>query len=269
MADLTAHFKTTKHLIDIGGVFELPRPYLGMSQLGHHCPRFLWYSFRWAFIEAHSSRIKRLFARGHREEPEIVKELEKIGIRCYGDQDEVVTCEGHIKGHRDGACIGVIEAPKTEHLSEFKTASDKKFKEFVKLGCEKANPQYFGQTQSYMKYWKLTRTLFIVVNKNNDEWYIERIRYNKGVADDLDRIGEFIVASKTPPAKPYGKTFYKCKWCAAKEVCHNGGLPPKTCRTCTRGEPAEAGTWACSLTTTSIPLKVQQSGCSKYRCRLD
>lgn len=269
MVDLTKYFETTKHAIDSGTIAELPRPYLGMSQLGHHCPRYLWYYFRWAFVEVHSKRLKRLFARGHREEPEIVKELEKIGIRCYGDQSEMIACGGHIKGHIDGKCLGVIEAPKTEHLAEFKTANAAKFKVFVKSGCEKTNLQYYGQCQIYMKHQKLTRALFIVVNKNDDDWYIERIKYDSGVAADLERIGEYIVSSPVPPKKPYTKTFYKCRYCSAKDICHYEGAPPKTCRTCVNSNPAKNGEWTCEISGGfAIPFDFQKKGCLDYTCRL-
>lgn len=73
------------------------RPYLGMSQIGHECERYLWYCFRWAFLEEITPRLNRLFERGHREEPEIVKALATVGIKCFDDQEEVVAGFGHIK----------------------------------------------------------------------------------------------------------------------------------------------------------------------------
>ena len=60
------------------------RPYLGMSKLGHPCSRYLWYSFRWCFTVEIEARKKRLFMRGHREEPAIIHELQQIGIKFHG-----------------------------------------------------------------------------------------------------------------------------------------------------------------------------------------
>ena len=116
MVNLTKIFATTKHALE-GEVILRPRPQLGMSQLGNECSRYLWYQFRWGYIDKTSKRMIRLWDRGHREEPEIIKALNEIGIEVWGDQTEMVAGHGHIKGHCDGICIGVIEAPKTEHLA--------------------------------------------------------------------------------------------------------------------------------------------------------
>lgn len=47
---------------------EPPRPHMGLSQVGHHCDRYLWLNFRWAHVEKFSGRVLRLFQRGHDEE---------------------------------------------------------------------------------------------------------------------------------------------------------------------------------------------------------
>lgn len=56
------------------------RHHLGASVLGAPCDRYLWYSFRWIKLPSHSSRIKRLFRRGHREEARIVEMLRSTGL---------------------------------------------------------------------------------------------------------------------------------------------------------------------------------------------
>ena len=246
------------------------RPYLGCSQIGHHCNRYLWLSFRWCFKQEIPARLKRLFLRGHREEPEIVKELAQIGAYCYADQQEIVMVHGHMKGHTDGSCIGVIEAPKTEHLAEYKTASDKKFKEMVKLGVEKANPTYWGQLHIYMRKLGLTRALFIVVNKNNDEYHVERVTLNPAFADSLERKGFSIIVAEQPPAitSPCSKTYYLCKgrgtknWCDAYNVCHGITEPLPTCRTCIHIEIQDNGMWACDFHGIALSTGQQRLGCN-------
>lgn len=239
------------------------RPYLGCSQIGHHCDRYLWFSFRWCFKQEISARLKRLFWRGHREEPEIVKELAQIGVYCYADQQEITMVHGHMKGHTDGSCIGVIEAPKTEHLAEYKTASNSKFNEMKKQGVQKANPTYYAQLQIYMRKLKLTRALFIMVNKNNDEYYVKRVRLDKGFADDLERKGFSIIMRENPPAIPQycSKSFFKCKWCDAFNVCY--GLEPflPTCRTCVHIEIQDHGMWSCGFHGIDLATDQQRLGC--------
>lgn len=56
------------------------RHHLGASVLGNGCDRYLWYSFRWTLMPKHSSRIHRLFRRGHREEARIIEMLRSTGL---------------------------------------------------------------------------------------------------------------------------------------------------------------------------------------------
>lgn len=46
-----------------------PRSHLGASVIGHPCKFYLWASFRWAHEERFDGRMRRLFQRGHWEEP--------------------------------------------------------------------------------------------------------------------------------------------------------------------------------------------------------
>ena len=269
MANLSGVFSTTANAIDRGEIRAEQRPYLGMSQLGHHCSTYLWHSFHWAYEDVITHRLKRLFARGHREEPEIIKELERVGIKCDDTQHEMVAVFGHVKGHNDGTAIGVIEAPKTEHLLEFKTMADKYFKEMCKKGVEKSKPVYYGQCQLYMGELKLTRCLFGAVNKNDDSYYWERIKFDKAYYEDLLRKGESIVMMHSPPGPLYGRTYFECRWCNAKGICHNGEQMAKNCRTCEHSEIALEGEWHCTLPgdPVNIPLDIQRVGCKGYELR--
>lgn len=265
MVDL-AFFKN-KGTLDYleNGLIESPlRPYLGMSQLGHSCNRYLWYSFRWAFKNEFSKRQLRLFNRGDREEEVIIAELEKIGIRCYGAQEEMITAFGHCKGHNDGRCIGVIEAPKTEHLLEIKTMNDKNFKKLQKEGVELSKPIYFAQCQSYMYNLKLTRTLFMAVNKNDDSYYIERIKENRSFGKELNKKAEYIITELSPPRKPFSSTWYECKWCSANQICHHNYQINKSCRTCESVEIHKKGIWKCGKYNVKFAPDQQRIGCDQY-----
>jgi hypothetical protein len=265
MVALNGIFKTTLGEIEKLGEKQEHRPYLGMSQIGHSCSRYLWYSFRWAYEINHSARLLRLFNRGHREEPAIVETLNKIGIICYGDQTEIVMAHGHAKGHCDGMSMGVIEAPKTVHLNEYKTMSDKYFKEVCKLGVKASKPIYYAQCQIYMKKLKLTRTLFIAVNKNDDSMYIERIKYSKDFADELERKAEDIILSEKPPKKEFDSTWFECKYCDARDICHFEGIPEKNCRTCENCDILPEGKWECSRHNIPLATGQQRIGCNKYQ----
>src|ERR1051325_394179 len=56
------------------------REHLGVSVIGDKCSRKLWYGFRWCKLEQHEPRMRRLFNRGHREEPIFSKILMRMGF---------------------------------------------------------------------------------------------------------------------------------------------------------------------------------------------
>jgi len=265
MAQLPDQSHSTQGLVDTPMIHSQPRPYLGMSGIGGSCTRAMWYGFHWAAIEPITSRLNRLFSRGHREEPEIIKELAKIGVICYGDQTEIVGGYGHAKGHCDGMALRVPEAPKTEHLLEFKTAADASWKKLQKLGLKEGHPVYFAQCQRYMHGLHLTRALFISVNKNNDSWYVERIAYDKGFAEDLVRKEEAIILSAEPLKKIGGPEWYECRWCGFNKICHGSSTPIKNCRTCEHCSIQDEGKWNCTIHKMDLAVGQQRIGCDQYQ----
>lgn len=265
MVKLSDKIKTTQSEIHKLTYIEHHRPYLGISIIGHSCMRYLWYSFRWCYPPAVlNSRKRRLFDRGHREEPVLIDVLQQVGITILSTQEECTAVHGHVKGHNDGLAIGVIEAPKTEHILEFKTMNDASFKTTCKTGVKQSKPVYYAQTQLYMKYFNKTRALFIAVNKNDDSLYIERIKYNKHDADNYAERAENIVLSEKPPERKFASSWYECKWCDAKEICHGNKEIETTCRSCKYCDILPQGKWECSLHDISLSTSQQRLACKKY-----
>ena len=264
MVDISSFVNKTLEAINNPPVVAQPRPYLGMSKIGHECNRYLWYSFRWCYSETLSRRQMRLFARGHREEDIVIEELQRIGIDVYGQQDGGELAFGHAKFHCDGKCKGVLEAPKTEHLFECKTMNDKAFKAIKKEGLKKSKPVYYAQCQIYMKKLKLTRALFVSVNKNDDEMYIERVKLDPGFAHDLERKAEYIVLQSEPPPKEFAPSWYQCKWCSAQMICHYEASVEQNCRTCEFVDLHNEGVWKCSKLEKILSTERQRIGCDEY-----
>jgi hypothetical protein len=255
---------TTLSEIEKGSVDNKLRPYIGMSGLGHSCYRYLWFSFRWCFSDSISKRQARLFHRGHREEVEVINALMTAGVKVYGAQTELVDAYGHCKGHVDGLCIGVIEAPKTEHLLEIKTMNDKSFKDTKDKGVKQSKPVYWAQMQLYMLKMKLTRALFVAVNKNDDNIYIERVRADYNEGDALISKAKSLVLEETAPQKVFQSTWYECKYCSARNVCHNGYPIIQTCRSCVNSSPTNNGGWHCGFHDCSLNEKMQRRSCFNY-----
>ena len=172
---------------------------------------------------------------------------------------------GHSKGHCDGLALRVIEAPKTEHVLEFKTMSEKYFKKTKEVGVEEAKPVYYAQAQIYMFKMNKTRALFCAVNKNNDDYYFERLKLDKGMAKDLERRAESIVLSEKPPKKLNEKpTWWQCKFCDAIEVCHFGKEPLISCRTCANINILKDGEWECGNRNLKLATAQQRLACERY-----
>ena len=105
------------------------RPHLGASQIGKSCERALWYDFRWTTPARFPGRILRLFETGQLEEARLVRNLRRTGATVLevdpetGRQWRVEAHGGHFGGSLDAVALGLLEAPKTWHVVEFKTHS--------------------------------------------------------------------------------------------------------------------------------------------------
>ncbi len=230
---------------------EKQRTYLGGSIIGQKCERYLWYNFRLCIQPNFSGRILRLFHRGHREEDTFIKELRGIGVEVFdveedGKQFGVTFCHGHGKGHCDGIAVGILEAPKTPHLLEFKTYSKKRFEALSKEGVQKNSPVYYAQCQIYMKHFELTRTAFFAVCKDDDRIHYERLYYDKDFADKLEERGNSIIFTANIPERINDNpSWYECKFCDAFSICHDDKIPAPNCRNCSFSTPIEGGKWLC------------------------
>jgi hypothetical protein len=277
MADLKDYFAGNKNNIvnmidEKNSVKQLPRPYLGMSQLGEECWRKLWYYFRWCEYSAYDGRVGRIFQTGHNAEIKMIKDLESIGVKCWDTldaQEAFVEVNGHCQGHGDGAALGIPGAEKTEHLLEFKTSSEKYFKEVVKKGIMESKPTHYAQMVLYMYKKKYSRGLYMVENKNDSSYYTERVKADNTYAKDLIRKAEAIITSEvvddfdrigngTP-------SFFKCKFCDYSDLCYNDANPVKTCRTCTSVSLLDEGQWGCGLQKDKPLTKEEQAeACPNY-----
>lgn len=247
-----------------------PREHLGASVVGGECMRKLWLNFRWVKRENFDGRMLRLFETGHLAEERIIKELREAGceVICEEDGNQLRFKEfgGHFAGSIDGAVLGVPEAPKTWHLLECKTANDNNFKKIESKGVNKAKPEHFAQMQVYMHFLKLTRALYVCVNKNTDDIYTERVNFEKEEAlKQIERAHE-IVFSPLPPPVIENSLYSPCRFCHFKNNCHKftEELPDTNCRTCLRSTPRNDGTWFCAKHEKTLTKEDQLKACDKH-----
>ncbi|QDB70836.1 hypothetical protein [Pseudomonas virus PBPA162] len=254
------------------------RSHMGASMIGKECGRAIWYSWNWVTRPKFSGRMLRLFNRGHLEEARFIAQLLTIGVKVWqqdanGKQYRISDAGGHFGGSGDGiaACLPGINADQ-QVLLEFKTHSEKSFKDLVANGVRESKPEHFFQMQTYMHKMGLCLALYGAVNKNNDETYWEWVVLEPETGEQLiDRAVKLVGFDGVPPRMSESPGAWKCKMCDHRPVCHLGAAPDVNCRTCAYSRPGTDGTglWYCHQGMTPEPLKdeIKYNGCNHYTKR--
>lgn len=245
------------------------RTHLGASLIGRKCARALFYTFRWCGTSRHRGRLLRLFERGQREEAVFVANLRAAGVKVHdvdprtGEQFRFSDVGGHMGGSMDAAALGLLEAPKTWHVCEFKTHNAKSYAALVKDGVEKAKPEHAAQMQLYMHWSRMTRAFYLAVNKDTDDLYSERLHANSEVANQLiDKAARVITAAEPPARLSERPDWFECRWCEHHAGCHQGAIPLVSCRTCAHATPEldGDGRWTCARFGCDVTTAAQRQG---------
>jgi hypothetical protein len=181
-----------------------------------------------------------------------------------GRQWRVEAHGGHFGGSLDGVALNLLEAPRTWHVLEFKTHASKSFVELVAQGVRQAKPQHFAQMQIYLRLTTLTRAMYLAVNKNNDDLYVERVELDADYADRLLGQGR-PHHLRRPPARPVSEdpAWYECRMCDHAEVCRGQAAAAVNCRTCLASTPVEGGWW-CERLERALSEADQRAGCDQH-----
>lgn len=262
------------------------RKHLGASLIGRECPRQLWYVFRWADKEKFKGRMLRLFERGQLEEERFVRLLRDIGARVYeldptsGKQWRILDVEGHFGGSMDGIADHVPQLPpEMPCVLEMKTMNEDAYTQLAgKLLSKsptyvrdektakrlvKAKPEHFVQMQVYMHKKGIKIGLYMAVNKNTDEIYLEFVPADTPVAERALRRARSIIYSEEAPNRISDSPGrFPCSFCSFKEICHLKKVPAVNCRTCVHSTPGPEGTWLCAKGNTAAVST--QEGCPSH-----
>jgi hypothetical protein len=241
---------------------------ISVGELGAECDRSLYMSFHWASpLESVDGKKIRIFRRGDIEEERLVADLESIGVEVFGQQERIRLVSGHVRGKIDGRAIGIPEAPKTEHLCEFKSSNASNFRALVEDKCKIAQPKHYVQCQIGMHMFGLTRALYLVCNKDDEELYSERIEYDFEFCARLLARAERIIRADAPPARIAEKASdFRCMFCKHTGVCHDGVMPRVTCRSCLYSTPEMGGDghWSCARFSKPLTFDEQKAGCPAH-----
>lgn len=273
--DVDDAFDSTKH--------DKFRSHMGISTSGRECARELWYKWHWSTYTKLGAKLLRLFNRGHLEEARFAAMMLSAGLELWreeapGKQFRVSYFGGHYGSAIDGVVRGLPELPGISALTEMKTHNDKSFKklagekdsdgQWIKppQGVAVAKPEHYVQMQQYMGYYKLDWGLYCAVNKDSDELYFELVQYKKEVDEGYkERSRRIIFAKEAPPKLSTNASFWKCKYCDERRVCHFNAAPDMNCRTCAASYATEDGNWRCLTHDDAIIDKERQlTGCPEW-----
>ncbi len=247
------------------------RPHMGASIIGHPCSRYVWLTWRWARTPQFPGRVLRLFDTGKREEERLLEELRGIGAQVWdtnpetGDQWRVVACKGHFGGSLDGVAKGLPEAPKSPAVLEFKTHSAKSFADLLSKKVQSSKPQHYDQMQVYMGLMEIDRALYIAVNKDTDDLYVEWVHFDREHFENLLDYAQGLIEMPTPPDRiSADPANWQCKGCTHWDLCHGGIAAEANCRTCCHASPVENGAWHCDHHSKKIDDATQRKGCGDH-----
>jgi hypothetical protein len=242
---------------------------LGSSFIGEECLRQVWLDWRGFAREEFEGRMLRLFETGHLQEARIVADLRRAGFAVWdqqpdGRQYEWQDASGHFITKVDGVVKDVPESDKP-HLLEVKTHNKNSFSALQKKGVQEAKPTHYAQMQISMALGGFTRALYVAVCKDDEQFYVERIREDKPEQEKLQRKVVRLVEARLRPAgiSDDGSSF-GCKYCAQRRVCTREVEPLRHCRTCTMCTPGPEGKWVCELNKDTLSLDRQRLGCEHY-----
>lgn len=238
------------------------------GDIGLECDRQIWLSFRRASVpEEITWRKKRIFERGEIEEERLLDLLRLADCEVWGQQDKVRAVSGHLRGKIDGRVLGLLEAPKTEHIVECKSAKDEVFRKVYKDGVKVGKPEHYATFQFYMYGLGIDRVYYMMSNKNDENLHFERVRYDHDFAlRQVARI-ERIVNMPEPPSRLCTKRDdFRGSFCRQAEVCWGEIRPRVHCRSCLHATPlmdGDAG-WDCARWSKPLSLVEQDAGCPAH-----
>lgn len=254
---------------------------LGMGAIGESCSRKIWYRFRLALRERFDAKSLKNFADGHHSEQVQAERLRLVpGITletidpATGIQFEYTDCNGHFVGKLDGKITGLLQAPSKLHIWEHKSTSEKKFNDLKKIKAEvgeknalrKWNPIYYAQGQLYMFYEGTDRHYMTVSSAGVRDAIGLRTEANPAFAMQLKAKAQRIITSDEPPEKVSNTaSWFECKFCPFKGICHEQEMPDRSCRTCLHSTPIEDGKWHCERLGKILTSEEQSDGCVLHK----
>jgi hypothetical protein len=243
---------------------------IGSSSVGNECMRAVWLQWRRYAVSEFDGRMLRLFGTGHWQESRIVDDLRRAGFEVFdkdtnGEQFQKTDATGHFITKIDGIIKGVPGSEKTPHLLEIKTHNKNSFSGLEKHGVLKQKPEHYAQMQSSMSLFDMSRGLHVAVCKDNEQYYVERIKEDKVSQKSIFmRVEKLVSATLRPAGVSDDGSSFTCKYCDMRQVCLGMEKPIETCRSCAFSRPVAGGEWMCAKSSKMLSKEEQLNACEFY-----
>lgn len=243
---------------------------LGASTIGEECVRQIWLEWRAYAREEFDGRMRRLFNTGHLQEARIIEDLRRAGFAVWdkqedGRQYEFTDETGHFVTKVDGVIKGVPESENKPHLLEVKTHNKNSFSALEKKGVAESKPLHYAQVQSGMEKLGTDRALYVAICKDDEKFYVERIKADKAEQQKLaSKVTKLVEAKLKPAGISDDGSSFGCKFCGMRKVCIGEAAPLRTCRSCVHSSPGPEGSWVCNMQNVTLSLDAQKLTCEHY-----
>ena len=226
---------------------ESTRNYIGASEIGTACTRYLWLRFhRYFHSKPFEPRMLRLFQRGKDEEFKFQTTLNAIGFEIIENCEEQTGFHvGFFRGHGDG----VLGIDGIRVAAEYKTHNKKSFETLQPGMLHSTHPKHFAQSIVYADRFDCAYTLYCAVCKDDDRLFFDLIPANRDEYLKYAAKADYIAAADHPPERIASKpTAFDCKFCDAHSVCWGFQMPRAHCNNCTSSNKDQiAGVFGCEL----------------------
>ncbi len=240
------------------------------------CARKLWYILRWLLPpeQIEDGRRLAIFETGNNYEQRVIDDFRAADFEVHdvdpdtGKQVRVSLARGFLRGKIDAKIKGLVEAPKTEHVAEIKSAKNTDYNAVVKHGVKAKKPLHYGQLIVYMADLGFSRGAYIIRCKNTDNMHLERLRW-EDVKDDarriIDRVERLVDEHKPPERISTNGDKWPCSFCNFVEQCQRGAMPPRrSCRTCINFTFTSDGNGHCTRFDEAKNPTDQKAGCPAH-----
>jgi CRISPR/Cas system-associated exonuclease Cas4 (RecB family) len=195
----------------------------------NHCARKLWYQFMGMTPEPMDVDGCLRVYDGEPHGDSLVHWLTEMGYKVYDREKKFkklalntpvgnIGVVGHIDGMIDGP-EGVREKGTLPYVLEMKGLS---CFTWTKPPEEVVNKDYRWQAQVYMWLTGITRTMFVIKNKNNSQFKFFELTFDKRIIAKLKHKWVAIlkaVKAKKPMPRDYAEDSLQCSWCGFKKTC--------------------------------------------------